>query len=285
MPVQPQTIQIFLPDGNPRGVRIAEITNRTVKAILFPRNQFDYILQRNELENVGFYFLFGETEGGKPMVYIGEAEDCKVRLSEHQRKKDFWNYAAVIISKTHAFTKTHVKFLEHTAITKAKEINRYVLDNSSASNRPYVTESMEADMLDCFDTAKVLLSTLGFPLFESISRETVSTTVSDIFKLRGNGVFAEGNLTDEGFVVFKNSEAKINTAPSCHNFLIDMRERLLEEGILIQAGETYKFTHDYVFSSPSTAAGVVLGRSANGWNKWKNYENKTLDKVKRNVNE
>ena len=53
---RPQTIQIFLPDGNPRGVRIADITNRTVKAILFPRNQFDYVLTRNELSNVGFYF-------------------------------------------------------------------------------------------------------------------------------------------------------------------------------------------------------------------------------------
>ena len=52
----PQTIQIFLPDGNPRGIKIAEITNRTIKAILFPRNQFEAILQRSELANVGFYW-------------------------------------------------------------------------------------------------------------------------------------------------------------------------------------------------------------------------------------
>lgn len=31
-----QTIQIFLPDGSPRSVKIAEITNRVVKAILAP---------------------------------------------------------------------------------------------------------------------------------------------------------------------------------------------------------------------------------------------------------
>lgn len=59
---RPQTIQIFLPDGNPRGVRIADITNRTVKAILFPRNQFDYVLTRNELSNVGFYLESLKTE-------------------------------------------------------------------------------------------------------------------------------------------------------------------------------------------------------------------------------
>ena len=55
MNIRPQTLQIFLPDGNPRGVRIAEITNRTVKAILFPRNQFDYILTRNEMSVSTFY--------------------------------------------------------------------------------------------------------------------------------------------------------------------------------------------------------------------------------------
>ena len=159
---RPQTIQIFLPDGNPRGVRIAEITNRTVKAILFPRNQFDQVLARKELSNVGFYFLFGESETGKPLVYIGEAEECAVRLSQHQRSKDFWNYGIVIISKINAFTKTHVKFLEHNSIKIAQGANRWQLENGVNSNMPFVTESMEADLLDCFETTKILLSTLGF---------------------------------------------------------------------------------------------------------------------------
>ena len=55
---RPQTIQIFLPDGSPRSVKIAEITNRVVKSILVPRNKLDYISTRNELNNVGIYFLF-----------------------------------------------------------------------------------------------------------------------------------------------------------------------------------------------------------------------------------
>ena len=189
MNIRPQTLQIFLPDGNPRGVRIAEITNRTVKAILFPRNQFDYILTRNELSNVGFYFLFGESEIGKPLVYIGEAEDCAVRLSQHQRNKDFWNYAIVIISKINAFTKTHVKFLEHISIKKAQEVGRWQLENGVNTNLPFVTESMEADMLDCFETTKILLSTLGFPLFDSISRENYRTS-EDIYKMKSKAAIA-----------------------------------------------------------------------------------------------
>lgn len=283
MRTRPQTIEIFLPDGNPRGIRVADMRSRTVKAVLFPRNQFEYMLQRQELANVGFYFLFGKAEDGSDLVYIGEAEDCADRLKDHHRRKDFWNYAIAIVSKTHSFTKTHVKYLEYYSIQKAKEASRYKLDNSVEPNKPFVTESMEAEMLDCFDTAKVLLSTLGFPLFDSISREVVTQASTDIFMLRGNGIEAEGNLIDDGFVVFKGSKAKIDTVPSCHKYLIDLRDLLLESGILTIESDVYKFTEDYVFSSPSTAGGVLLGRSTNGWTKWKNSEGKTLDEVKRRV--
>lgn len=279
---RPQTIQIFLPDGNPRGVRIAEITNRTVKAILFPRNQFDYILTRYELSNVGYYFLFGEAETGKPLVYIGEAEDCAIRLSQHQRNKDFWNYGVVIISKINAFTKTHVKFLEHISIKKAQEVGRWQLENGVNTSMPFVTESMEADMLDCFETTKILLSTLGFPLFDSISRES-NSTLGDMYKMKSKEALAEGDLIDEGFVVYKGSKAVKDTLPSCHKYMIDLRNKLIDSGTLSLDGNVYVFTEDYIFSSPSTAGGVISGRPTNGWTAWKNTDGITLDKIKREI--
>ncbi|MFD2212378.1 hypothetical protein [Metabacillus endolithicus] len=68
-----RTIQIFLPFGSPRGIKIAEITNRTVQAILIPRNKIDEAGQRSEVKNVGVYFLFGQDEDdANPKVYIGE---------------------------------------------------------------------------------------------------------------------------------------------------------------------------------------------------------------------
>lgn len=280
MKARPQTIQIFLPDGNPRGVRIAEITNRTVKAILFPRNQFDYVLTRNELSKVGFYFLFGESETGKPLVYIGEAEDCAVRLFQHQRTKDFWNYGVVIISKINAFTKTHAKYLEHISIKTAQEINRWDLENGVNSSMPFVTESMEADMLDCFETTRILLSTLGFPLFDSISRNNNRTT-ENIYKLKSKDILAEGDLMDDGFVVYKGSKSVKDTLPSCHKYMIDLRNKLIDNGTLSLTGNVYTFTEDYIFSSPSTAGGVILGRPTNGWKTWKNTNGKTLDEIKR----
>ncbi len=78
MRVSGKTIQIFLPDGNPRSIKIAEITSRTVLAILIPRPKLDEASQRDELNNVGVYLLFGQTDA-KAQVYVGEAENCLSR--------------------------------------------------------------------------------------------------------------------------------------------------------------------------------------------------------------
>lgn len=277
---RPQTIQIFLPDGSPRSVKIAEITNRVVKAVLVPRNKLDYISTRNELNNVGIYFLFGESaDKAKPIVYIGEAEDCLDRLKQHNRTKEFWNYAVVMVSKINAFTKSHAKYLEHIAIDQAKESNRYETENLTAPSKPFVTESMEADLLDSFDTIKILLSTLGFPVYDKIGKEQI--TSKELLFLNGRNVKAEGDLIDDGFVVFKGSQAKKETVPSCHEYLINLRQKLLQNEIIIEKNGIFEFAQDYVFNSPSTAGGVVLGRSTNGWIKWKNKDGKTLDELKR----
>ena len=76
-----KTIQIYLPDGNPRSVKIAEITSRTAKVVLVPRSQLDFIATRDELKTVGIYFLVGNEDSDlRSMLYVGEAEDCLSRL-------------------------------------------------------------------------------------------------------------------------------------------------------------------------------------------------------------
>ena len=91
-----RTIQLFLPDGNPRGVKIAEFTSRTIQAVLVPRAQLDFACSRDELRNVGVYFLFGnEGNSSLPQVYVGEAEDCATRLKQHHKLKDWWRSPGV----------------------------------------------------------------------------------------------------------------------------------------------------------------------------------------------
>jgi predicted GIY-YIG superfamily endonuclease len=91
----PKTIQIFLPGGDPRGIRVAEITTRIVQVIEVPRSLLGDFLKMPESDQVAVYFLFGQSEEtGEPRVYIGQTGDLRARLKAHHDKKDFWERAA-----------------------------------------------------------------------------------------------------------------------------------------------------------------------------------------------
>lgn len=202
---RPQTIQFFLPQGEPRGIRIAEITTRIVQAVLVPRSKLAEAANRDELKSVGVYFLFGEPEdAAKPVVYIGETEDCYDRFVQHNRTLDFWQAAVAIVSKTNSFTKAHAKYLEWHCIKVAKEVGRFHLSNGNAGGQPFVTEPMLADLMDSFDTLNVLTSALGFPLFEA--RPAASS--ADVFELFGPDCKGRGQLVEDGFTVFAGSKAQ-----------------------------------------------------------------------------
>ncbi len=213
--------------------------------------------------------------------YIGEAEDCYQRIKQHNQKKDFWSTAIVVISKTNSFTKSHVKYLESFCYAKAKEIGRYELENSVIPTQPFITESMEADLMDDFESIKILLSTLGFPIFEEIKK----SQVNEVFICKGKDAYAEGDYIDDGFVVFKGSKANLKESRTAGSSVINTRKVLIDSGVLVLRDKVYIFSSDYVFSSPSASAGTVLARQANGWIEWKDKEGKTLDTLKRSKND
>lgn len=277
--IKPQTIQIFLPDGSPTSIKEAEITNRLVKAILFPRNKIKEVASREIVNYTGVYFLFGNSEDGvKPMVYIGEGEDCFKRILTHNRKKDFWTHCVIVTTKTDEYTKTDSKFLEHYCLEKAGTIGRYNTDNETGSKKPSIPEHREHDLLDNFETMKILLATLGYPLFEEKRK---LSNIKDLFYCKGKNSEAEGELTDDGFVVYKGSTANSNETSKIGSWIKQLRGSLLDDGILIENKGVIEFSADHIFNSPSAAAATVLGRNANGWITWKDKNGKTLDELKR----
>ena len=74
----------------------------------------------------------------------------------------------------------------------------------------------------------------------------------------------------------KSSKAAATTVSSMTSSFIKIRQKLIDEGVLIDKGEFFEFSDDYIFSSPSTAAVIVMGRSANGLTEWKSKDGKTL---------
>ena len=137
---------------------------------------------------------------------------------------------------------------------------------------------MVAELLDIFDTMRMLVSTLGYPVFEPIVKPT---TPSHLFFARGGGSDGKGELVEDGFVVFEGSRARMEVVPSATNAVQPQRDKLIASGVMEERESEYVFTQDFLFSSPSTAAAVVLGRSANGWVEWKDEHGQTLSDVYR----
>jgi len=273
-----KTIQVFLTDGSPRGIKLAEITSNIEQAIFIPRSKINEAANRTEVSRPGIYFLFSKNgENSKPIVYIGQSRNCLERIKTHDQKKDFWNYAVLIISKTESFTQTHIEYLEELAITKATKANRYKLDNAVSPRKFKLPETLEADLLDNFDTIKILLSTLGFPLFDIIDKENSK----ELVYCKAKNASAEGEYKEDGFVVYKGSTANIELAPASNSTIRNLRNKLIDSKTITQKGDLFEFQENYIFSSPSAAAAQVQGRNSNGWIEWKDSSGITLDELKR----
>ncbi len=274
-----KTIQIFCPAGEPRGVRIAEITTRIVQAVVVPRAQLVEGLARPELSGVGLYFLFGESEAsGRPVVYVGEAEDCGQRLRKHNQEKDFWTVAVAIVSRTGSFTKAHVRLLEWLSIERAKQAQRYVLDNGNSGIQPTVPEWMECDVAEVFETAEVLLSSTGFPVFETLGAAPAGEQPR-VFVCRRRDADARGVYSSEGMVVKAGSKLAPGFTPSAYDWIKSKRQELITSGVVVDLAGQMTFSKDSLFETPSNAAAVVIGSNVNGWTEWRDDQGRTLDQV------
>lgn len=277
-----KTIKIFLIDGDPNGRMSCELSNWSGKAYKIPRIKIKDCTDRDDLTSTGVYLLFGKDDDGKDQVYIGEAESILKRLNQQLTSKDFWNEAIIFISKDENLNKAHIKYLENRLHEIAKSANRYKVDNSIIPTQSSISESDRAEMEEFIEYIKMLVNTLGHKVFDE-KREFKPKQKQEIFFIKAaRGADGQGEPTSDGFVVFKNSKAASTIVNSMTPNFITYRQKLIDEGVLVNKGEYYEFSDDFIFSSPSTAAVIVMGRNANGLTEWKTKTGKTLKDVESN---
>ncbi len=271
-----KTIKIFLIDGDPNGRMSCELSNWTGKAYKIPRIKVKACTDRDDLISTGVYLLFGKDDDGKDLVYIGEAETILKRLNQHLNQKDFWNETIVFISKDENLNKAHIKYLENRLHDIAKNANRYRVENHITPTQSSISEPDQAEMEEFLENIKMLVNTLGHKVFEE-KRDFQPKQKKETFYIKAaRGADAEGEPTSDGFVVFKGSKAAGSTVPSMTTNFLNLRQKLIEDKSLVVNGDRFEFVEDYIFSSPSTAAAMVMGRNANGLTEWKLNSGKTL---------
>jgi hypothetical protein len=277
-----KTIKIFLIDGEPNGRMSCELSNWSGKAYKIPRIKIKDCSDREDLKSTGVYLLFGKDDTGKDQVYIGEAESILKRLNQQLTQKDFWNEAIVFISKDENLNKAHIKYLENRLHDIAKYANRYTVDNSIIPTQSSISESDRAEMEEFIEYIKMLVNTLGHKVFDEKREFKPKQKQESFFIKAARGADGQGEPTSDGFVVFKNSKAAASIVNSMTPNFITYRQKLIDEGVLVDKGEYFEFSDDYIFSSPSTAAVMLMGRNANGLTEWKTKDGKTLKEFETN---
>lgn len=271
------TIKLFLPTGDPQGLKIAELSNWNGKALAAPRSELKELLAREEMKQSGIYCLTGtDDETNRPAAYIGEAETLGDRLRSH-REKDFWVQANVFLSKDENLTKAHTRYLEGRLIDEARKAGRWQLVNGQGSGAK-LPESDRAEMEVFLGKVAQLLPLLGCDLFGTV--RTAAATMPLVCTIKG--LKAYGYRTPGGFLVLKNSEAVVEVRPSANThaqWMVSLRETLLKESALVNRGDRLVFARDTEFSSPSFAAAVVRGGNANGQTEWLDSEGRTLKAI------
>jgi len=270
------SIRIFLPDGSPDGLRIVEKSNWTGAGLVFPRSLFPDAKSRAEFARTGVYVLIGPGPTGEvPTVYVGEGDPVRPRLEQHG-KKDFWTSGVIFTSKDTSLNKAHVHYLEARLIELARDARRCELDNGNTPQRPSLSEADEAEAEAFLSEILLCFPVIGVSVFE---RPPEKARGADMLLLQARGIRATGYESPEGFVVTAGSQAALDEVESIHKYMSAMRAALVKNGVFKQDGKMFRVMQDYVFGSPSTASGVLLGRSSNGRVDWKTAEGRSLKDI------
>lgn len=282
-----KSIKLFLVDGSSNGILTAEIINWTGHVLSAPRTKLLDLIQREECAKTGIYFLVGQDpEDSLPSVYIGESDDVANRLKQHNRSeeaggKDFWEKVCLVTGKDQNITKTHIKYLESRLIDIAKRSGQCLLKNGTAHFYNRLPESDTADMEYFLEQIQVVLPVLGYTFLKEMKypSEILINTISpkllqrsDIeadFYLTVKDIDANAKVIDGEFYVLAGSQVRKEVSQPTHNYMKNLRPLLFENNVIDP--NTYTFNQDYLFSSPSAAGAVILGRSCNGLKVWKTH--------------
>lgn len=251
-----KTISIFLPNGNPNGIKVVEVSNRLVRAICVPRAMLNESRSRTELLQPSLYVLC-EKDGNN--VYIGESENFYERVKHHDQQKEFWDTAIAFVSKDNSLEKGDIKYLECLAVERGKEAGRYILKNKTAPIRNNLHEFKLPMINEFFEDMKLVIATLGYPIFEKVTTEKINNLQLWYCELRNSKLIAV--YDENGMTILKDSILSKDPVESYES--TEARNEIIKEYCIEKNGELI-LKESYTFNSPSGALKFAIGANING---------------------
>ncbi len=176
----PFTIRIYVPGGDPEGLRLIDRMNWTGLGLVFRRSDWPEVRKRDEMQQTGIYVLVGyrNADDDLPTLYIGQADGIKARIDAHHKDKEFWHWAAVFVSTSLGLNRAHVTWLEYALVKRAAETMGCHLDNGNAPQEPALTEAEKADTQGFMKEILQILPLAGLRAFE-IPKAVAAPLASD----------------------------------------------------------------------------------------------------------
>ena len=291
---QPFSLQIFLPFGEPSGLRIIDRPNWTGQGIAFPRERVKQALESEEIRRTGVYVLWNRDESETmPQAYIGQGERLNERILSHEREKQFWTDAVAFTTKDDSLNRAHVLYLEARLLQLAREAGRCALENKTIPPLPNVGKAVTADterylddLLDCLPIIGVSFISTPQPISSGSmdgGPEIMSIDFTNSKSPRLAGVRATGYESAGGFVIVEGSlvvRDEADAFPIRFPRESAYRKQLIEQGVLVEdetQPNAYRFTRSHACSSPSRAAGIIRGTASNGREDWKDANGRSLN--------
>ena len=150
------------------------------------------------------------------------------------------------------------------------------------------------EALDLLHRTRVTVTPLGdaappqppVSLQEPTKNDLPASSVRLLTLKEEKGITGQCNMVVTGktvcYTVLKGSravaevDAHIREAKPEHS-IVKQRRKLVDEGALVQVGTHLEFTKDCSFKNPSAPAGIMLGRVADGYECWIDYQGRLLD--------
>lgn len=131
---------------------------------------------KEELEQMGIYFLFRESDNHKSQVYIGKADKRKNnngalgRIKESHKDKEgndnWWTEAILLVINDTDFTASHLSYLEnyfHSSVNNAK----YDIVNKAEPSKGKEIDTVKNESKSFIKYLKIIMGVLGYKVFLS----------------------------------------------------------------------------------------------------------------------
>lgn len=297
------TISLGLEDGSHSGVRVAEITGWDGYAVAGPKSKLEILLRRDRVDLPGVYILAGLDRSSRQLAVC--IEQCYsvakcIPFNHSNFEREFWTQIYCITCTDSKFDKATALHVKSELIARVRRAGHALILDSGASEESSLSKDAIFQAEDFLQKIELVLPTLGLDIFQQRQRSRGFEDNSYPNSL--NPIPSVGDKHDYSETWSKSEEldeAESNY-PAVWGFM-GARARIHGKETTVMAGSPVTYwngtdadgyaalqhsladngtirwttetsgvlTRDVEFKSPSAAASVIIGRSADGRISWK----------------